>query len=336
MIQYIYKKLKELFINNPEKLREFELVFTMSFLEKNIKISNFAEFKEDYRLHFEKYIRDRYLRDKKISSLVDNFSINKKITFTENFQNKLFVLLFSTEVNKDFFHYTTFDSAISIIQSKSIRFSGILGLNDKSETYYTDHLLNRLIINPFHHTRISSFNSRFIFSNSLQKDELNQWRLYGDNGCGISLEFQKQIQSNKYSFVFGKIAYGENIFLVLNQLIEGLIEGFNSLAIFSQMSLWKNFVKHLDYKQENELRVLFYNRKKFGNTKNLTFKKNSFGIFNPFVEFDFNDLPFKLKTIWLGPKLPNPELNKGQLRYYLNSNSMNYVNIEISKKDHFR
>ncbi|MGJ4789511.1 DUF2971 domain-containing protein [Leptospira koniambonensis] len=337
MKEYIYSILKKLFSDNLDKRREFESIFIPQFLEKNIKIIDFSEFKDDYRIYFEKYVKDRYLRDKILSSLVDSFKISKKITFTELFQDKLFVLLFSPTVNPlEFFHYTSFDSAISILQSKALRLSGIAGLNDKSETYYSDYLLNKNIINPFHHTRISSFNSRFILSNSLNKDELNQWRLYGDNGCGVCLEFEKTLTKNDYLFVFGKIAYGDSIFRIFSELIQGLITKYNSLAIFNQLDIWKNFVKHFDYQQENELRVLFYNRKKYGKTNELHFRKNSFGIFSPYVEFAFNDLPFNLKTIRLGPKCPDQELNKAQLRYYLNSNSMHDIKIEISKKTHYR
>lgn len=66
--------------------------------------------------------------------------------------------------------------------------------------------------------------------------------------------------------------------------------------------------------------------------KNLNFRKNSFGIFCPFVEFDLNNLPFSLTGIQLGPKLSDKDLNRAQLRYFLNAKSLNHVTIDFSGK----
>ncbi|MCG6153134.1 DUF2971 domain-containing protein [Leptospira bandrabouensis] len=248
MIEYIYNSLRKLFSADPNKLLEYDRIFSLQFIEKNIKILKFENFEAEYLLYFEKYVNERYLRNEHLKNTYHNFRVNKQIRFTEHFQDELFKILFSLgNQKKKFYHYTSFDSLVSILQNNTIRFSGIAGLNDKSETYYSDYLLNKNIKNPFHHTRIKSFNSKFILSTSLNKDELNQWRLYGDNGSGVSLEFETNFQGNGYYFLFGKIAYGSEIFNIILDLIIGLIQGYNSFAIFNQLSIWKNFVKHEDY-----------------------------------------------------------------------------------------
>ncbi|WP_210409642.1 DUF2971 domain-containing protein [Leptospira congkakensis] len=310
----------------------------MQFIEENLKEIDLSKYTSLYRSFYDPYFSDRYLRSQFIKEAHDSNVILKRLSFTEKFQEKLFQLIFSPIIDEfRFYHYSSFESVINILKTQKIRFSSIAGLNDKSEIYYTEKLLNREIKQPYHPKRIQYFNSRFILSNSLNQDELNQWRLYGENGKGICLEFKKVnkhiINSN---FSFGKIAYGNNIYQIFLELIIGLIKNYNSIVIFNQLDLWKHFVKHEDYKPENELRILFHNSKKNGTSKALNFRTNSFGIFCPYIEFDFSELPFELTGIYLGPKSEEPNLNRGQLNYFLRSSGLNKIKITFSTKTHYR
>lgn len=337
MEEFILEKLKTLFSSNKKSLSNFNKIFTKDYLIGNMKVVDLEKLDKEYLKYFKEYIKNRYARNSLTKKMYEISDIKRKITFTEKFQENLFELLFApTRDNIKFYHYTTFESAINILKSKKIRFSSLVGLNDISETSYSDFLLNRNIKKELHYKRIESFNSRFVFSNTEMKDDLNQWRLYGDDGKGVCLEFAQNKNKSDYFIIFGKIIYGHDVFTILNNLVLNLLYNYDSFLIFNRLDLWKNFIKHKDYTSEKELRLIFHNTKKYGLEKDIFFSVNRYGIFCPYVEFDLEDLPFNLIGINLGPKCYNKDLNQAQLKYYLSKNSFKKIKVEISDKDHYR
>lgn len=78
--------------------------------------------------------------------------------------------------------YTSFDTLISILQSGKIRMNSIISMNDKSETDFLDEI-RRNYKDDFEYNQYKFLlaDKEFITSFTTRIDELDMWRLYGDN-----------------------------------------------------------------------------------------------------------------------------------------------------------
>ena len=103
------------------------------------------------------------------------------------------------------FHYTSADSFLKILQSKSIWMTHILHMNDAVEfAHGLDFFkegLDLLIAKKVDPTLVNSLKNilerekqpsvaPYIFCMTANKDQLSQWRAYGDNGLGVSIGFK--------------------------------------------------------------------------------------------------------------------------------------------------
>jgi hypothetical protein len=265
---------------------------------------------------------------------------NEKNTFylSADFEDLIFQNIFEYTQHEVFYHYTSFQSLFAILNSNSIQMSAISGMNDKSEMIFPDELLgNDTKLNS---KKIEAMNRRFIMCFTDQRDHLNQWRLYGDNGAGVALGFKyKTPKTFKHYLVFGKVFYGHMLNLLMSCLIADIKKKLGCKFSFRRIYLWKNFVKMEDYKEESETRLLQFNRERTPKfkSKQSNFKVNSYGILTPYVTFKLNDenLPLELTEVILGPKCSEGNLNLEQLNYFKNKKKLKF-NISKSLKTHYR
>ncbi|WIG76410.1 DUF2971 domain-containing protein [Photobacterium damselae] len=96
------------------------------------------------------------------------------------------------------YHYTSLDGLLSILTYKTLRFGHVDMMNDPTELkigemFIYDFLRKRYKTNRFEHKTITNVvNSHrnrdtYIFCMSDVDEDLNQWRVYGDNGSGVQL-----------------------------------------------------------------------------------------------------------------------------------------------------
>ena len=259
------------------------------------------------------------------------YSLNQKI------ETEILNLIFERKIQGTVSHYTTIDAVLNILPSNIIRLTSLVGLNDNSELNFSD-LTD--IKEPFHHKRIDYYNSRFILSLSQQVDDLNQWRLYGDDGKGTSLDFtyNPNYERTLNTFELRKIFYGNELILALRK-IKTVIQFYikNSIFITQEFERQRNFFKDPIYSSESEVRLLSIEEHK--SPKN--WYLNRFSIFNSYREYpllqDVMTFPLELKSITLGPKCPNSDLNKAQLQRYLREKYPKFnINIKQSKINSYR
>jgi hypothetical protein len=111
-----------------------------------------------------------------------------------------------------FIHYTSVTSAMNILNSGNVRFYNCLNLNDPLEI---EHLLEKSGID-FTEEEIKDYQrEHFILSgslfNSIEDEDFNLWRLYGDSGRGIGIVFEVNENAKKWNnLYFQKVKYEDN------------------------------------------------------------------------------------------------------------------------------
>lgn len=263
----------------------------------------------------------------------------------KDYEDEIFASIFKIDpkINLPLYHYTSLSTAFSIMSNNEIYLSSIAGMNDRSEQTYVDELMGKPVINKISLSKIAMLNRRFIISFSEKEDNLNQWRLYGEQAKGCCIQFQKKnIPLTKYYWVLGKVLYGDDLLRSINALNEEIKKSTTVLE-FRRLYLWKNFIKSKDYEYECEIRLLLFNYKDEDiPLDEIHFRVKKDSILVPYVNFSLgeNFLPLTLTGVQLGGNVPDAEINKAQFEYLVHrsrySPHLSNVKISISKIRHFR
>ena len=241
----------------------------------------------------------------------------KRIVWLEN-EMDIFNRLFRLRKSKVLYHYTSFDSLLYIIRSGQLKFSGVTGFNDANELRSKSTILGDGVKHPFNESRINRINNKYAFCLSKRKDNLTQWRLYGDDGKGICFGFN--LNTNKISsngMYAGEVNYGEDIKTHLNSLGDSLKKKWGYTFEFCQSSKWGYFIKGDEWKDEKEVRLLLIAKKNNRKYNLDSWSTNSHGILYPSMFVDLDKTGLDLSSITLGPKSPVPKLNKVQISILL-------------------
>lgn len=205
------------------------------------------------------------------------------------------------------FHYTKKETAIEyILNDKKLKLGFFHSTNDPYE--YKDRLTSatglgnikeslfnesmNLIDNTIKNTAFLSFCGN---SNNKGYEKPRMWSQYGQNHLGICLVFSKKslIKTIENQLSNDCLIYGENVnykkidFEDLNIYDDNL--SVNEVVINNVEENYKNFFfqKHLDYKDENEFRIILVQKDK-----------------NNFYKDIFIDISDSLKSIILGDRFP--------------------------------
>lgn len=244
--------------------------------------------------------------------------------------------------------YTSLDSLLKMIENQNISMCGFASMNDPNEIHYLDYYfpwqssINRNI------DSIKEDNKLFVLScMSGSSDDLTMWRLYGDDSCGVSLEFEIDYSKiNDTSFFISPVNYISvwytqfSILKLLKELQEMPI-GAGWYFTFKNWNVWKAFFKAIDYQIEKEVRLLYFSDD--ATQEFHTFIDNNNGIINQCVQFPLNNdtrgknlFPLTLKKIILGPNMPNVRKNYEQIQLLLSINNFKDVEVEISRLTNYR
>ncbi len=217
--------------------------------------------------------------------------------------------------------YTSLNSLFLTIKNGTQVMCSITCMNDKGETSYADKYVG---FGAFANTSksIEENNDCFILSccNIGMKDNLTMWRLYGDDGKGVCLEYDVDLAKvdNKF-FFFAPVSYGEamNIHPTLDFIRDIRHWNENGWSFnLKRWYIWKHFFKSHLFKEENEVRLLYlWTPEETDNTEWILDSTNS--IVSRRCKFPIpNDrLPLTLKNAIIGPKCPEQNSNVDQLNY---------------------
>ena len=270
----------------------------------------------------------------------DNLSINK-------FEFQFFdVLLPSLNPKTKFYRYGSLQLCFYLAKDKTMTLSGLSGMNDISEINYVESYLELTPTpNQLHSiSYLNNLNSKFIMSASTLEDDLNQWRLYGNDSTGVCLELEMK-DCNINNFYVKAISYGkrrsnkssngevihENRHFeldILRAFQNAIYKLYNFTFVFKSFDIWKHFFKSYEYEVEREIRVLYIKTDEDNNAKLDWVLTHSHNILNPVLFFQYQNLPFKINKVLFGSKAPEVNVNIQQFEYLTQSKG---INITFSK-----
>ena len=270
----------------------------------------------------------------------DNLSINK-------FEFQFFdVLLPSLNPKTKFYRYGSLQLCFYLAKDKTMTLSGLSGMNDTSEINYVESYLGLTPTpNQLHSINyLKNLNSKFIMSASTLEDDLNQWRLYGNDSTGVCLELEMK-DCNINNFYVKAISYGkrwsnkssngevihENRHFeldILRAFQNAIYKLYNFTFVFKSFDIWKHFFKSYEYEVEREIRVLYIKTDEDNNAKLDWVLTHSHNILNPVLFFQYQNLPFKINKVLFGSKAPEVNVNIQQFEYLTQSKG---INITFSK-----
>lgn len=270
----------------------------------------------------------------------DNLSINK-------FEFQFFdVLLPSLNPKTKFYRYGSLQLCFYLAKDKTMTLSGLSGMNDISEINYVESYLELTPTpNQLHSiSYLNNLNSKFIMSASTLEDDLNQWRLYGNDSTGVCLELEMK-NCNINNFYVKAISYGkrrsnkssngevihENRHFeldILRAFQNAIYKLYNFTFVFKSFDIWKHFFKSYEYEVEREIRVLYIKTDEDNNAKLDWVLTHSHNILNPVLFFQYQNLPFKINKVLFGSKAPEVNVNIQQFEYLTQSKG---INITFSK-----
>ena len=174
-----------------------------------------------------------------------------------------------------------------------------------------------------------------------KKDDLNMWRLYGDDSKGVCLWYKVDDELPEHFFL-AKVSYAKNeTHAELSYLSSKMGKGVCGRNFeIRNLNSWLHFFKPSEYAVEEEVRLLYEmnagslldatNGKWIYNTSN--------GIIAPIVRFPVTKVdsrfPLVLERIVLGPNLKERSINKEQLLLMLKYGQINVTdNFEITYSD---
>ena len=266
----------------------------------------------------------------------------------EGVENYYWRELFKTEKNEELIlaKYMTFDTFIKTVLSGKMRMNSIIGMNDRSElNFINQYLYGKKPISIYDADTVEPLyeaNRRYITSFTTLIDDLNMWRLYGDDSAGVCLVF-KTLDSQPVPFLY-PVCYVDDdkespitkIKLFINKLKEKNIN-----FTFNSLDKWGNFFKSKSYSYEQEYRLLAME-----DTPTNWFVGADNGILTPYIEKNLKsscryidhkqDFPLHLSEVILGSKMRGKEENIYQLYELRRSLKGLSFSVSISEESTYR
>lgn len=156
----------------------------------------------------------------------------------------------------------------------------------------------------------------FITSFTTRIDDLDMWRLYGDNARGVCMVFERINKDSDELFNISYIAEKSDVLEKIAKLQDALKD--NSIRFrMNLLKKYQHFLKLSDYSSESECRLMVNSEKTDG-----WFINRDNGILTPYIEKKLvreveedNIYPFRLSGIILGPASREQTANMMQILY---------------------
>lgn len=261
--------------------------------------------------------------DIKVTSDLIRYDRRSKSYYVANsLYNRLMKEFIPEKAGKDIIEigkYTSLNTLVETLKSKKMRLNSIVSMNDKTEiNILSDIHKNFEITKDEEGLAVALANDINIISLTPKTDDLNMWRLYGDNAKGVCLIFKRNVEKDDELKKIKYIAPNEinstnRVKKFLNDLRENDIKfSFNHLTIDS------HYIKYDDYKSEDEYRMIVIKNKPDG-----WFINRDNGLITPYVELKLSNFPipenvdyfpYTLSSIRLGPAFKEIGINKVQIK----------------------
>lgn len=270
------------------------------------------------------------------------------LTLSPSFERKLFSAILGTYNCSELCRYTTREGLFRIISNKKQSLCSIIGMNDKSECYYVDNYLLRWKEDHFNfltYKENALLNRCFITSGSRLDneslehkmfDDLTMWRMYADDCRGVCVKYRIDRDKLGEKYVLAPISYAKKRYItepydfdseeiIGEESIHPELDFIHALMFckeggyeyrYSTFSFWKHFFKSFEYKDEQEVRLMYF----ADEDENVKWIQAN-DVFCPIIEKPIekgkSEYPLQISEIVLGPKFHEREVNEKQLEYIL-------------------
>lgn len=158
---------------------------------------------------------------------------------------------------KKLLHFTSLPNLCEILNSNSLRMYSLNNCNDTLELEYWKKLYDSPDFDFYKNHHILSAS----FSKPDKYNDFNMWRLYGDKGNGVCIEFEIENEQEGWkNFLLASIQYQKD-----NTLFDMYFDAIKKFKkkhnydISLDLSPIIPFFKSSDWAIENEVRMIFYN-----------------------------------------------------------------------------
>ncbi len=250
---------------------------------------------------------------------------------------------FIPEVSKERFvgKYTTMNTLFEILKSGSIRLNSIISMNDKTETSFLSDLAKNYS-EPTESADLSTImaNNTHVISFSTNTDNLDMWRWYGDDGKGVCMVFERDVEKDEE---VKSVTYVDAKLQKKIDKIRGFLSDLKKEGVdfrFHLLEDYRHYIKPKEYKPEDECRVIVKTVRHDG-----WFVHSDNGIMTPYITARLVNMlecekegvfPYKLSKIILGPKFRESVINKTQIRMLCFERRWYDVEIEDSRIKSYR
>jgi hypothetical protein len=169
--------------------------------------------------------------------------------------------------NTHFIHFTSLPVLSQILKSGFLRMSDFNCLSDKSELQFASIRLSESENKNIEKAKQIIYSLSACLSSPEILNNQHMWSQYANKGMGCAIEY-KFVTTNIHNMVFGKILYGKKSLKSLRKL-KKLDEQFKNKYEIEvtdlPMLLLKvsAFHKKIKFKNEQEVRLLFYNETRY-------------------------------------------------------------------------
>jgi hypothetical protein len=166
-----------------------------------------------------------------------------------------------------FIHFTSLPALSQILKSGFLRMSDFNCLSDKSELHFGQKVFTTRKDEELEKIKANIYSLSACLSSPNIINNQHMWSQYAHKGMGCAIEY-KFVTTNIHNMVFGKVLYGKEN-LKNQQQLKKLNEQFKNKYDFEvtdlPMLLLKvsAFHKNIKYKNEQEVRLLFYNESSY-------------------------------------------------------------------------
>ena len=240
----------------------------------------------------------------------------------EKDEDAFFQILLGNYTKDKLCRYTTVSSYFRTCNDKEQSMCCIVCMNDKSEVNYVAKKLNIFVDS-------NEINKCFIFSccDENRCNDFTMFRLYADDAKGVCLEYSidKDLLQNS-RFVLAPISYAldkEQTHPELDFVCDMVKEKIHGKKLdLRRLSVWSHFFKPFEYRDEQEVRLLFFQDK---NDSKWIYETH-FGIVTPIMTFPIeennNQFPLILDKITLGPITKEADINIEQFSYLIQNKNI--------------
>ena len=204
--------------------------------------------------------------------------------------------------------YMSLDTYLCMLNKKTFRMNSIISMNDIYEGEWINHLLYGSEKTDENKLRIDNIKRKniLVISFTGNRDDGSMWRLYGNNGLGVCMEFE--IPKKDVTKVIYVAANDENFLKLHNKLS---ILGKDGISVvFKSAQDMRYIVKSSTFKVENEYRYLYDASSETLEVANYN------GLLSTFKDFHIDTntggiecLPVKISGVIIGHSIPNYNTN---------------------------